>query len=611
VDRKALDLTELGPSQRSGLEVVAAWTAWTLPILLGIGFVPAGARWTSDLEGLRDVGFIPIGSEGALSTLLCQLAALLPVGGRMLRASWLGPLALGVCSGLFFCALRRRLDSELPGRMNAVWALLASQIWAASPVAQAEAARLGSSVLALALLLAGVRLLDELGDDPRVDALSGGLVALTFAQSHIAGFALLATCVTSFVLARRRPLGVRCVELGVGLTAALTIFASWRFVRTLAPGLGPDLGWTPIATSFFPIADPEGLGFAEVVARVLADWNDRLGAIPLLLALAGALASALRSGLCRSFAPFALLVLFGALGPIGGALGSESAREFFASASSLALMAFGAVALRLSMHELWRQRVPLARPAAVLGSVFVVALVLSRIEARDTTGAGRPSGAEVWTEQALGALPANALLVVDSPPLALRLLAARVREGERPDIVVVPTALLPRGSLRDSLGRSHPRLAPLLRQLAVSGAADEFTLSQLADQSPLFVELDPGWDLRLLEHLAPDGLWLGVAPHARGALDRRAGSEGSREALWRVVEPLTATGALDAETRIALSAVTREQALLLAALGDREHARKVLHIRSKLMPRDSLTAELAARLGDAERGAVAIADLLD
>jgi hypothetical protein len=610
VDRKALDLTELGPSQRSGLEVVAAWAAWTLPVVLGIGPVPAGARWTSDLESLRDVGFIPIGSEGALSSLLCQLAALLPVGGRMLRAAWLGPLALGVCSGLFFCALRRRLDSALPGRMNAAWALLASQIWAASPVAQAEAARLGSSVLALALLLAGVRLLDELGDDPRVDALSGGLVALTFAQSHVAGFVLLATCVTSFVLARRRPLGVRCVELAVGFAAALAIFASWRFIRTLAPGLGPDLGWTPISSSF-PSADPAGLVGAEVVARVLADWNDRLGAIPLLLALAGALACALRSGLCRSFAPFALLALFGAFGPIGGALGSESARELFASTSSLALMAFGAVALRLSMHELWRQRVPLARPAAVLGSVFVVALVLSRIEARVAVGAGRPSGAEVWTEQALGALPANALVVVDSPPLALRLLAAGLREGERPDIVVVPTALLPRGSLRDSLGRSHPRLAPLLRQLAVSGAADEFTLSQLADQSPLFVELDPGWDLRLLEHLAPDGLWLGVAPHARGALDRRAGSEGSREALWRVVEPLTAAGALDAETRSALSAVAREQALLLAALGDREHARKVLHIRSKLTPRDSLTAELAARLGDAQRGAVAIADLLD
>jgi hypothetical protein len=217
----------------------------------------------------------------------------------------------------------------------------------------------------------------------------------------------------------------------------------------------------------------------------------------------------------------------------------------------------------------------------------------------------------VWTEQALGALPANALVVVESPPLALRLLAARALQGERPDVVVVPTALLPRGSQRSALGRAHPRLAPLLRQLAVSGSADEFALSQLADRDPLFVELDPAWEPRLLEHLSPEGLWLGVAPHAIGALERRAGAEASREVLWRVVEPLASTDALDAATRSVLAAAVRQQALVLAAHGDRQHALDMLHVRGKLMPPDALGTELAARLGAAERGAVAIADLLE
>lgn len=600
-------MTELGPRQLSGLEVAAAWAAWTLPVLMGVGSVAVGSSWASDLESVRDVAFIPAGSEGALSSLLSQLAGLLPVGGRVLRGSWLGLVALGACSGLFFDAIRRRLDAELQSSMNAVWALLASQIWASSPLVQAEATRLGGSALGLALVLAGIRLLDELGADRRVDALSGGLVAMTFAQSHVAGVALFACYVVCSFLRQPRGRGPRLGDFGVGLTLVLAIFLGWRFMRTLAPGTSLDLGWAAVPSAFSSDeAAPRGM--SELATGVLSEHVARLGSVPLLLAIGGGLACVFRSESRRGLAPFALLAL---LGLLAGVFEIERARAFFAFAASLGMMAFAALALRLSMRELWRQRVPLARPAAVLGSVFVMALVLSRMEGRQALGAGRLSGAELWTEQALSALPANALLVVDTPSLALRLLSVRAIQGERPDVVIVPTALLARGSLQTRLGRSHPELAPLLRQLAVSGAADEYTLSQLADHGPVFLELNPGWDRRLLEHLRPDGLWLAAAPHALGALDRRAGAASSRAALWRVIQPLAAASALDAGTRSALAELEGQQALLLAALGERESAREVLRIRGTLGARDNLATELASRLAERERGAVAIADLLD
>ena len=67
---------------------------------------------------------------------------------------------------------------------------------------------------------------------------------------------------------------------------------------------------------------------------------------------------------------------------------------------------------------------------------------------------------------------------------------------------------------------TEPGVAPLLRDVATAGRISEFSLTTLAEARPLFVELDPAGDRRLLDHLRPTPLWRGVATHTLGRSDR-------------------------------------------------------------------------------------------
>jgi hypothetical protein len=254
---------------------------------------------------------------------------------------------------------------------------------------------------------------------------------------------------------------------------------------------------------------------------------------------------------------------------------------------------------------------PFARPASILTLSFAATLVLARAEQLPADRDAGPMGAEVWAEEALGKLPPGSLALVRSEPLAYRLMSARVLSGTRPDVVVVPAALLSRGSVARHLLELEPELSPLLRQLAVNGFPDEYSLCRLSDARPLFVELDPNWDLRLLEHLRPESMWLGFSPHALGSSDRRAGFERSRSALRRVLAASARGGSVDEHTREVLSGQAGQQALTLAALGDRDNAATVLRVMRRLEPDSSLAAELSDRLAQRRRGRIEVGDLID
>jgi hypothetical protein len=233
----------------------------------------------------------------------------------------------------------------------------------------------------------------------------------------------------------------------------------------------------------------------------------------------------------------------------------------------------------------------------------------------------------VWADEALGRLPANSVLVLQNPALAYRLLASRTLHGTRPDVILVPTGLLSASSLTAGLLAAAPSASPLLRQLWVNGAADEYSLSRLADERPVLVELDASWDLRLLEHLRADGLWLRFSAAPSGASERRTAAPQGRVAARRVLEVtgiggagiggaggegevrLGVSPALDDGTRRALGDALAQQAMSLAAVAERELARRPLAMARRIDPHNPLAAELAARLAGPELGRVAISDL--
>jgi hypothetical protein len=177
--------------------------------------------------------------------------------------------------------------------------------------------------------------------------------------------------------------------------------------------------------------------------------------------------------------------------------------------------------------------------------------------------------------------------------------------------VLVPATVLDRSGLAQPLLRREPELVALVRETAMNGSPGEYALSTLADARPLYVELDPRWDRRLYDQLVPGSLWLGVAPHALGRSDRRAALEGGRDSFRRIVRIAQDPQHLDPATLAVLAARAREQALVLAALGDRKMLSGLLDELESIDPRNDFSKKLRSRLAKRKRGSVDVTGLLE
>src|SRR5689334_12218673 len=172
-----------------------------LPLSLGVWSTSGGPHWQDDLGIVRGLGLVPAGSEGVVSSVASQLLALLPVGSRALRAGLVGVVALAACSAVSFSLLRGLLDQRRAFGLNPLLALLGSQLWALAAESLSDAAAPGSGAVALLGLLLGVRLVrSRLANDARVFSLAGGLLGLTFGESHPAALWLLAVFLGDWLL---------------------------------------------------------------------------------------------------------------------------------------------------------------------------------------------------------------------------------------------------------------------------------------------------------------------------------------------------------------------------------------------------------------------------
>ncbi len=593
----------------SWLDGPCAWLAWVLPLSLGVWSAGGGARWQDDLGIVRGLGLVPAGSEGVVSSVASQLFSLLPVGSRALRAGLVGVVALAACSAVSFSLLRGLLDQRRAFGLNPLLALLGTELWALSAESLSEAAAPGRGAVALLGLLLGVRLMrsSRAAADARVFPLAGALLGLTFGESHTAALWLLAVFLGDWLLGGdETELPWLRFAASFALGAGLCALVPW--LRSASGHAWLDLGLRALPAEP-PPESSSWLGWAASARRLSAAPLARIGALAASFALAGALLGYADRRLRRSLRPWTILVAAGVLGPL--LHGEPAQRGLCSLLASAGLAAFVPLGLQAGLGWLWSCRLPFAQPATVLGVSFVVTLVLQQVEsAAPFSGASSEQvelATEAWTDEALGRLPERSVLVVQSPALALRALAAQL-QGARPDVAVLPLPLLHRGSVSSRLLRRAPALAPVLRQLAVNGVPDEYSFARLADARPLFVQLDARWDARLFDHLCPDNVWLQFAARPLGKTERQAGIARASEALARLLEPDAAVW-FDERTREVLAQQAGQQALALAALGDTEPAQRVLRASSELRPEDPLWQALAERL-ERGRGRVAINDLL-
>jgi hypothetical protein len=570
-------------------ERFCGFVAWSLPVGAALARASSLAQWRGDVGAVRDLALAATGWGGGASSVATQVAALLPVGSLSFRAALVSVVALGI----FAAALHRLALGVLravevgfglrPSRYAApAFAMIGALLTGLGSTLQLEATTGGSSMLGAALALVVLGRLgggpERLAVRPSVRALESALLVGLAASENALVIAVAVAAGLAWAWGRGPAPPLRVQRLAVGLAfVGLLAGSSTAILRSLTPLAPIDLGgpflWgQAVPTVAVRVAPPISAFIAE------SGWLCGVGAcVGLLLVLAasvtidrgrsvgvGAVTDSGRHarGFLRALVVVALsdALALGALGPTEGVV---ALRALTLGALGVVAVAgaFGALAILI------KKRVPFARAGAAL----VVALhltVLSLVFEQATFVADREAqvGADLFTEVALDGLPARAAVVVDEPRVTWRMLAAQLVEGRREDVLVVPTRLLDRGTVAARTLASEPSTEAFIRSTALTGSADEYALTELADTRALHLVPDPGWDASVYDHLSPSGAWLEFDSEPKSPLERSFDAEATLRQVSRLA-PIVAAPRCDPATRDVVQSVATVQSKLLLRVG--------------------------------------------
>lgn len=552
---------------------------------------PTG-QWRDDLPVVRSLGLVPSGTEGLISTALTQLLALMPLGGRLLRAGWVSALGLALAGAIAFRLIHRALTLSLPTpRLSPLLALAATMTAVLAPNWQLEGTLAGGVTLGVALALTAIWV--AVGVQARWATLAlGALIGATAVESHAAALALGVALLSRLLLVRRWPKPHVAIELLLGVAAPLVPWALFLLLRPLSPNVDLDLSGGIGSSSLMSV------DAAAERTTALAAWLSDAGLLPCLLGLFGLVLAVFRRSIRALGAPFAALVAVDLGFPSAkiGILASDTLAPV-RLLSLIAIAGASALAVQAAATYMRRARLPFAEPASALLVVFHFTLAFAAVEDSAYAADRRDQvAADSWTDEALDALPPSSLLLVRSEALAYRLWAAQIARGARTDLIVIPEPLLERGNVTQLLLRQEPALAPLVREMALSGAPTEFSLSSLSDARPLFVEIDARWSKRLRDHLAPRAFFPRFSAHPLGRSDRAQSLKENDDGWQRALSVATKPGARDAATLAVMQSELRDRAQLLVDAGDHDAAELAVHSLFAIDPHDSVAATLTARL---------------
>jgi hypothetical protein len=510
----------------TGYERALLWLVASVPVAVTLWRASSSVQWRGDLAAVRDQGLVALDFGGTLATVVTQAMGMLPIGTLAFRAALASAVAVGVSAVLVHRIAGRWLAGHpgLPRPLASLLATIAAMMAALGPAWQQEGTLGGGAMFAVALVLLAVDQAMLLVERPTLTPeatqrwlLLAATLGLTFAESIPSGLAA-TTAVAAVVTTAGRLPRLRLAGWLVALVAGVAAlgFAS-LLLRPLSPGSWSDIGRALSAASL------DTLEVEAVRKTTLLAWLDDVGLLILALSTLGLGIGVFRERLRAPVAGLVVLLLFDLLYP--PAATSPLVPEPLAALRCGAFATF-AITAAAGVGEvvafLRGLRIPMARTAMVLTVAFHVTLVA--VTSEDAAFAANRSdhvAAEEWTDEALVRLPRDAALFVHSPVLTWRLWAAQMLRGERPDVLVVPVPMVRHGRVTNNLLPSEPAVAQLLRDLALTGEASEYSLSLLADARPLLVELDPRWDERIISHLTIEGPWLRFAPQVLGPSDRK------------------------------------------------------------------------------------------
>jgi len=500
-----------------------AWVrylAFALPLLATAAFGRSGPLFRSDEAVLAALAQSQSWS-GGLSTLLGRWCLSVPLGDisfRLAGPSMLGAGLLGLACFDFSYVLFRAQGGY--SRLDPWLAWGASLIGALSLPAASEGTVAGGASLAPALsLLIGAQLWGRgMSRDFRSLAVLG-----------LASGALLSESVHCAVL-----LLLGCLMMGTERVrthlSKLLVFVS-ALVGMLA-FIASKNGWFSHVPAF--------------TTEVAAQWSPGrplawLQAMGILWCLGAGVALLFSLTDRRLIYVLGLLALADWALPSSGDLGWARVWQTDVSRAGLHLYLLGYLACvgALGLRTLGEaaQAVGLlgARQLSTLISVVAVAGSLAAAEdALMTLSQTEALGAEAWSEEVLQSLPPRSLVITESATRGRRLRAAQL-QGARPDVLVVPLSELTQArNVRRWLLR-EPALHLLLVDLSLGHLPSERALAQLVDTRPVYVEPNPHWDRRLLEHLEPALPLSRLSSHALARSDRLAALSSVTPSIDRIM----------------------------------------------------------------------------
>jgi hypothetical protein len=616
---------------------VGAAASFVVPFTVVIGHAGTGASWRNDRVLLQSLGMLDLGQSGAMSALLARASFFVPLGSVHFRVALAAAVVVGA-AGLAIRAMTRDLlarhaDAPLLGEALATIAALTATL---SATAQHDVAVLGGGVaLLLATTLLAARPCEALAAPGRA-VIAGMLAGALCAENMLTAMPVLAgVAIASFLagarlamsrdsVARAGPVAIErgtrarapayASELRVAPAAAL--WGLGTAVTTAALLLSPPLVRTFAPSSFLELGRAmNALALGDVAARPVGGVMARFagdGAILVVLGGVGLTLALVQRRLRAEALPLAVATVWYALSTFGeGRLFTVEEVAPLHGLASAALAAGAALALQAISMALLAWRLPMAKGAAIL--LVMTDLTLAVANAEEASFANDASGwrgAEAFTDEALERLPPRAALLLRTRSAARRILTARLAQGTRPDVLVVPMPATgdPRLALR--LLRAEPALQKAVQDISLEGRPGEEAMTILADARPLLVELDPTWDRRVFSHLVPEHLWLRFFPEPRGSSDRKAAFAELRQTSERILAASRLGDKPDRGTVAMLQRRLIDGAIMAAQLGDREEATALASRIGALPGGELFAAELMQKLLLSKSGPVDVKGLM-
>jgi hypothetical protein len=465
------------------------------------------------------------------------------------HARW-ATLGAAALLGLATFVVARRVGRALsPGALSLALAVVAAALATLTLPAQREAALVAGNVLGAFLVVAPIALVAVRSPNAFVAA------ALGLAASYDVPVAV-TSCVaiaTFALLARKRPAWTDALPLAV--FALPVMWMLWR--RVAAPDASLEVGL---------FASPFGEGARGVAKNAaISIARGELGVVALAFAAGGAVAL-LRSKITRPIA--ASLIVIAAAGAMFPSFGAPAGPVRFGAtllSGLAAISVLAAAGMAAVVALVANAKVPLARASAAMIVLLEIAVPVRVVDDAELAIAKAPKDTTAkWNASVFGDLPKGAVVLVPNARLLLRARAAAATGALQPDVIVLPTWGLGARATGREIAR-EPLVAPLVRDLALYGAPEEFSLSQLAAARPLLVAFDARWDKRFARHLVQQGAFDRYFVEPRGAPERM-------KAFATIAEPtmvsLRSTPALADATRDLLQA--RKSAAI--ATGERDYA---------------------------------------